>query len=294
VAKGRIVLNRRAVDLAASVERCLTALMQTTDLPGRALRKRLEPVWIHADETRIDQVITNLITNAIKYTPAGGQIEVTVTGAGDEVLLCVRDNGVGIEPSMLSRIFDVFVQGDHSLARTLGGLGLGLALVRRLTELHDGSVAVESEGLGRGAAFTVRLPRAEPMSHDRPSSPASASPRRRRILIVEDNADGRELLRTMLQAQGHEVFQAGDGETAIRQARELRPDVVIVDIGLPGIDGYEVAARLRAPDSGLVNLRLFALTGYGTERDRRRASDAGFDAHLTKPVELERLIRLLA
>jgi PAS domain S-box-containing protein len=293
VSSGKILLNRQPVNLAATVDRCLAAIGET-GIPGRhSWRKSLAPVWINADETRIEQIVTNLIANATKFTPAGGQIDVAVSVDGGDALLRITDGGVGIEPELLPRIFDLFVQGDRSMDRAQGGLGLGLTLVRRLTEMHDGSVAAASDGPGRGASFVVRVPRILPLPSGQDAPAGSTTMARRRILVVEDNPDGRELLRAMLQVQGHEVHDAPDGESAIAKAREVHPDAAIIDIGLPGIDGYAVATRLREMGMAVGTLQLIALTGYGTEEDRRRARAAGFDAHLTKPVEPEALSHLL-
>jgi len=248
---------------------------------------------VHGDETRIEQIITNVVGNAVKFTPPGGLISVRVTTDDREAVVCVTDTGVGIAPDLLPRVFDVFVQGDRRVDRPSSGLGLGLALVRRLTEMHDGAVTAVSDGPGRGASITIRLPRiAVPAPV---ASPASAPPAfaRQRILVVEDNADARDMLRVLLELQGHEVHVATDGDSALTQARECRPTVALVDIGLPDMDGYAVAERLRAAEHGR-GVRLIALTGYGSEQDRQRAAAAGFDAHLTKPVEPERLTLLLA
>jgi PAS domain S-box-containing protein len=293
VSSGKVVLNRRPLELAATVDRCLATLGVRNRLGEHMWRKTLEPVWIHADETRIEQIITNLLSNATKFTPPGGEIAVTAVVEGDEAIVRVVDSGIGIEPDLLPRVFDLFVQGDRSKDRAQGGLGLGLTLVRRLTEMHGGSVAVASEGRGRGAAFTIRLPRMRSFSPPPDRGTGSNETVHQRILIVEDNADARELLRVMLSRQGHEVHEAADGETAIAKAPEVCPHIAIIDIGLPGIDGYAVAARLRAMMDDATRTRLIALTGYGTEQDRRRSAQAGFDAHLTKPVEPQRLAELL-
>jgi CheY-like chemotaxis protein len=248
---------------------------------------------VHADETRIEQIVTNLIGNALKFTPKGGRIDVSVTTEGRDGVLCVRDNGIGMASELLPKIFDLFVQADRSIDRPLGGLGLGLTLVRRLTEMHGGAVAVASDGPGHGASFTIRLPRiAAPAARaDQSSSPRATEPKR--ILVVEDNADAREMLRAILELQGHEVHEAVDGPAAIEQMRTVRPHVAIIDIGLPGMDGYTVARTIREDQVGQAPTRLIALTGYGTDQDRQRAADVGFDAHLTKPVEPERLQALL-
>jgi PAS domain S-box-containing protein len=295
VTSGKIVLNRGPLDLGATVDRCLATLCDADRLSRHTFRKALEPVWVHADETRIEQIVTNLVGNAAKFTPAGGEICVSVTCEGRDAILRVEDTGVGITPVLLPRVFDLFVQGDGSVDRALGGLGLGLTLVRRLTEMHGGTVGAASDGPGRGASFTIRLPHimAPPMPVDS-SSPTRVSAEPKRILVVEDNSDGREMLRTLLELQGHEVHEVAEGQAAISQALELRPHAAIIDIGLPGIDGYAVAARIRASESGARHMQLIALTGYGSEQDRLRATEAGFDAHLTKPVEPKRLALLLS
>jgi PAS domain S-box-containing protein len=294
VTSGKIVLNRRPLDLGAAVTRCLATLGDTGRLGRHTVEQGLEPVWISADETRVEQIVTNLVGNAIKFTPEGGRIIVQVASEGRDAVFRVQDTGVGIAGELLPRIFDVFVQGERGLDRAVGGLGLGLALVRRLVEMHDGTVTAASEGPGQGATFTMRLPRIAPPSParaERPAAPATVKPSR--ILVVEDNADGREMLRTMLALQGHEVHEAADGPSAIGRALDVRPHVAIIDIGLPGLDGYAVARRIRAGAPSGDAIRLIALTGYGTEQDRRRATEAGFDAHLTKPVDPERLTLLL-
>ncbi len=292
---GKMVLHRQPIDLGATVEGCLTTLKEAGILTRHLFRHTIESVWVDADETRIQQIVTNLIGNAVKFTPAGGEVRVSVSGDGLDALLRVADTGPGIAPELLPHIFEPFVQGERTLDRALGGLGLGLSLVRRLTELHGGTVTVSSEGIGRGASFTIRLPQIAPCAKTIPIVSASASaPAPRRILVVEDNADGREILRRLLKMQGHEVHEAADGETAIERALTLEPDVAIIDIGLPGIDGYGVAAGIRASERGRRRMRLIALTGYGSEEDRRRAAEAGFDAHLLKPIDPKRLVQLLS
>ena len=290
VTSGKIALNRRPVNLAAIVDRCLR-LNDTSGLGRHAWRRSLAAVWVNGDETRIEQIVVNLLTNATKFTPASGEIAIGVRAEDGDAVLTVTDTGIGIDPELLPSVFDVFVQGDRSVDRAQGGLGLGLTLVRRLAEMHGGSVAAHSDGPGRGASFTVRLPLipTPPATGDGRHSGGQRVPRR--ILLVEDNADGREMLRLLLQQEGHEVEEAADGESALAKALVWQPDVAIIDIGLPGIDGYKVAARFRATVA-LAKTSLIALTGYGTEQDRRRAADAGFDAHLTKPVDPERLAQI--
>ncbi len=287
VMTGKIVLDRRAIDLLEAAERVATTVRAT----GRAGRHRLSvagtPAWVDGDVTRIEQVITNLVTNALKYTPADGTISVVVGEDGRESMLRVADTGHGIAPALLPRIFELFVQGEQAPERAQGGLGIGLTLVRRLVELHGGRVEAASAGEGKGSVFTIALPRL-------PAPPAAAAaPRRRtvlpqRTLVVEDNDDAREMLRTLLELDGHTVHVAANGIAGLAAALEHRPDVAVVDIGLPEMDGYEVARKLRASES-LKAIKLIALTGYGQADDARRAYEAGFDLHVVKPVDPERL-----
>ena len=290
VVAGKVVLRVQPVDLGEIARRVAT--LHGGPVGARhVISVHTTPTWISADPTRLEQVLTNLLANAVKYTAAGGEITVGVRRDGDRAVLTVRDTGVGIRPELLPRVFDLFVQGDRSLERSAGGLGIGLTLVRQLVELHGGTVEAASAGPGRGSTFTVRLPilAAPPESRDaaRPAAPGPA----RRVLVVEDNDDAREMLRNLLHLFGHEVHEACDGTSAIEQARRLRPDAALIDIGLPGIDGYEVARRIRADVPGA---RLVALTGYGQPEDRERALAAGFDVHLVKPVDPEQLERLLS
>jgi CheY-like chemotaxis protein len=239
-------------------------------------------------------VATNLLENALKYTPSGGAIRVTVGREGDRALLAVADTGVGIRADLLARVFDLFVQGDHTLDRRSGGLGIGLTLVRRIAELHGGVAEVASDGPGKGSRFTVWLP-ALAGPPDASGAAATARPAAssgRRVLVVEDNDDAREMLCRLLRLLGHEAHEAADGPTGVERALYLKPDLTLVDIGLPGLDGYEVARRIRADSAGR-ELRLVALTGYGLEEDRARALAAGYDLHLVKPMDSSRLAEIL-
>jgi CheY-like chemotaxis protein len=244
-------------------------------------------VWGSWDPTRIEQVITNLVTNALKYTPTDGAISVVVGENHRESTLRVSDTGHGIPSALLPRIFDLFVQGEQAPERAQGGLGIGLTLVRRLVELHGGRVEAASNGEDTGSIFTIAFPRL-------PAPPATPTPPRRRAavpqrtLIIEDNDDAREMLRTLLELDGHTVHVAANGIAGLAAALEHRPDVAVVDIGLPEMDGYEVARKLRASES-LKAIKLIALTGYGQADDARRAYEAGFDLHVVKPVDPERL-----
>ena len=287
VMTGKIVLDRRAIDLLDAAERVVATVRAT----GRAGRHRLSvagtPAWVDGDATRIEQVITNLITNALKYTPTDGTISVTVGEERREAVLRVADTGHGIAPALLPQIFELFVQGEQAPERAQGGLGIGLTLVRRLVELHGGRVDAASAGEGAGSVFTIAFPRL-------PTPPTTTvAPRRRRVvpqraLVVEDNDDAREMLRTLLELDGHTVHVAANGIAGLAAALEHRPDVAVVDIGLPEMDGYEVARKLRASES-LKTIKLIALTGYGQADDARRAYEAGFDLHVVKPVDPDRL-----
>jgi CheY-like chemotaxis protein/anti-sigma regulatory factor (Ser/Thr protein kinase) len=249
-------------------------------------------VKVLGDPVRLQQVVGNLVNNASKYTPAGGSIWVDLQVDGGEALLRVRDNGAGIPPDRLGSIFDLFVQANPTLARTEGGLGVGLTLVKRVVELHEGRVEGRSDGLGRGALFTVRLPLATGQKAATPPSAPAPQVRAKRILIVEDHEDGREALAMLLKLQGHDVCEAADGRTGLALAQERQPDVVLLDIGLPDLNGYEVGQALRAALGRRVYL--VALTGYGQPTDRERTRKAGFDAHLVKPVEADAIMETLA
>jgi CheY-like chemotaxis protein len=261
--------------------------------PGRHIScHALDDLWIEADETRLEQILLNLLHNAVKFTPADGRVMVAVMGEGPDAVLRVEDTGAGIPADLLPRIFELFVQGDTSLHRAKPGLGIGLTLVKRLVDLHKGCIDVTSAGPGRGSAFTVRFPRIEPAVPPPASKPArAAGSARRRILIVEDNADARQMLRHLLELSDHEVHEADDGVRGLEQALVLHPDAVVIDLGLPGLDGYQVAQRIRA--AGRRDMVLIAVTGYGQREDRLRSSVAGFDAHFTKPVDPTALDALL-
>jgi signal transduction histidine kinase/ActR/RegA family two-component response regulator len=292
---GKLSLKRQALDLAALASQVVQSWRAAGRLDGRAtVSVDLSPVWVSADHARMEQIVANLLDNALKFTPARGEIRVRVSQEADKAVMQVADNGRGIAHESLSRIFDPFVQGEQSLGRGEGGLGLGLALVKRLAELHDGSVSVESDGEGRGAVFNVWIPAVAAPRESRPARSrleSRASPRR--VLVIEDNQDARQMLRALLGMDGHEVREAKDGASGLRLAAEANPDVVVIDIGLPDIDGYEVARRLRAR-AGSSAMALIALSGYGGEDVQGRAHAAGFDVHLVKPVSVERLALAIA
>ncbi len=298
VTSGKVVLMREPTDLADVAASAFASWRASARFARHRVELETAPAWVEADPTRLEQVLGNLLANALKYTPSGGLITVRVRAEGESAVLEVQDTGAGIPPELLSKVFDLFVQGERTLDRSQGGLGIGLTLTRALVEIHGGTVEAHSDGAGHGATFTIRLPRIPaPPAAAPPPEPAPATPAAtgvpRRILLVEDNADAREMLRAQLAQDGHEVHAAADGPTGVDMAAAVRPDVVFIDIGLPGIDGYEVARRLRATERGR-SMLLVALTGYGQADDRRRALDAGCDLHVTKPVFPERLAEILA
>ncbi|HVR71656.1 MAG TPA: ATP-binding protein, partial [Vicinamibacteria bacterium] len=263
---------------------------------GRTVAHRIvvdgESVRVKGDPARLEQVISNLVDNALKYTPAGGEVRIITARAGADAIVRVEDTGEGIRDDLLPKVFDLFEQEPQALDRARGGLGLGLTLVKRLAELHGGSVSVTSAGPGLGSEFTVRLPAVEAVPHDGLAPPAAASGSGRRVLIVEDNADARESLCLFLQLVGHEVATAEDGPRGLDTLQTFQPDVAVIDVGLPGMDGYALAHAIRQRPGGQ-RMCLIALTGYGQAEDQRRALDAGFDIHLTKPIDPEKIQHLL-
>jgi signal transduction histidine kinase/CheY-like chemotaxis protein len=294
---GKIVLERRAVDLNEIARRWMETYSATHPVHQHDVQLSLAEtaVQVHGDPVRLEQIFSNLLSNALKYTPEGGQIRVTTSTASDRALLRVHDTGVGMTPQVLASVFELFTQADESLSRSQGGLGIGLPLVRSLVEKHGGSVQAFSGGLGKGSEFLVDLPllpltsvvdghAASPEPDDQPAS--------LRILLVEDNEDARDLLGTVLLQWGHAVVTARDGLEGVSKGLSGELDVMLVDIGLPGLDGYEVARRIRRELDGYGPV-LLAMTGYGQPEDRRRATDAGFDFHLVKPLDLEQLRRML-
>jgi len=289
---GKIALERQPIDLSEVAGGCVRTLRES----GRARRHRVtfraESVVVSADATRLAQVITNMLDNAVKFTPSGGSVDVDVWREGQEAVLRVSDTGVGIGPEMLSRVFELFAQAEQPMDRAVGGLGIGLTLSRRLVQMLGGTITATSDGHGRGAQFTVRLPvEATSMPLAKPAAPGPD--RSRRILIVEDNDDARESLRLLLESLGHRVLEAGDGQRGLALALHHQPEVVLIDLGLPELDGYEVARALRSSPI-CKTAALIAVTGYGQADDRRRSKDAGFDAHLVKPVSQGVLASLLA
>ncbi len=280
---GKIALDRHPLNLGDCVNHCVDALRTTERAVGYVIVVHASPVWIDADISRMEQILNNLMTNALKFSPFGGEIEVTVCEESGRAVVTVSDRGAGMTPELLSRVFEPFVQGPPPANRAQSGLGIGLALVRQLVELHGGEVEASSAGPDRGSIFSFWVPSiAAPAPTEAPST--IAAPQRRKLVYVEDNADARATMSQLLEMFGYEVFTAEDGASALSTVLAVKPDAVILDIGLPDMDGYEVARRIRAnPESRLIPL--IALTGYGQVRDKEIASLAGFNAHLVKPIE---------
>ncbi|MGH7520239.1 MAG: ATP-binding protein [Gemmatimonadales bacterium] len=302
--EGRIELRKERVKLTAVLRSALEASGQLVEAAGHELivSEPAEAVLLYADPVRLIQVIANLLNNAAKYTESGGKITLRARAEGNEAVISVQDTGIGIPHEMLSRIFEMFVQVDASQDRSRQGLGIGLTLVKRLVEMHGGSVEARSEGLGKGSEFVVRLPAIADQrvarADDGPRQRVGAERRksdlvRFRILVVDDHHDAGDSLATLLRLLGHQVRTAYDGLAALDAAKAFRPEVVLLDIGMPGMDGYEVASKLRQ-DPTLEGLLIVALTGYGRDEDLRRSAAAGFDVHLVKPVDVGVLNTLLA
>jgi PAS domain S-box-containing protein len=293
ITSGRVELESQCVDLRAALEQAVESERPRMERKRQRLLLSLTdgPTLTTADPVRLHQIFCNLLNNAWKYTPAGGSIWITLGLERDEAVLSIRDDGIGIPSGELESIFELFIQASPTLARTEGGLGIGLTLVKRLVELHGGSVRARSDGPGRGAEFVVRLPLMRAAMSPSPRSSAPAAHKSQHILVIEDNSDGREALATLLRLWGHEVLEAATGAEGIETAVTHSPSVVLLDIGLPDLNGYEVARQLRQKLGG--SLRLVALSGYGQEQDRAQSSEAGFDVHLVKPVDPPALAKLL-
>ena len=294
ITRAHIELRRQDVPLADVIAQALETVEPMLREKDHAVTTTsgLEPLVVNGDPARLVQCVANLLTNAIKYTDARGQIQIEARADGSAAVVSVRDNGTGIAPDLLPQIFDLFVQSKRTLDRSQGGLGIGLSVVKRLIEMHGGTVSATSAGVGQGATFIIRLPRVSPAAIAQPAAPEGPVSQRR-TLVVDDNHDAAESLALLLSLDGHEVEAVFTAEQALARATEFRPDVMLLDIGLPGMDGYEVARRVRALPGG-DRIRLIALTGYGQSDDRRRALSAGFDAHLVKPVEPAKLAQALA
>jgi signal transduction histidine kinase/CheY-like chemotaxis protein len=296
VAAGKIVLKRQVVDVRDIAAQSLAVVQPIADRQRIELKvSRVdEPLLIDADPVRIDQIVTNILTNAVKYTPEGGHVTLAIGRADDQVTLRVTDDGVGIAPERIGGIFELFAQAENAIGRSQGGMGIGLALVRNLVHLHNGKVEAKSDGLGQGSEFIVFLP----LAKDQRPAASEAAPvetpetiRARRIVIVEDNPDVRDLLRLKLKRLGHEVADAADGLEGVRVVVDERPDLALVDLGLPGMDGFAVAREVRQKLGQSVVL--VAVSGFGQPEDKRRALEAGFDEHITKPADVHDIENVL-
>ncbi|MGH8468864.1 MAG: ATP-binding protein [Gammaproteobacteria bacterium] len=297
ISRGKIELCKEQVELASVVNQAVEAARSLVECIEHELTVTLppQPVYLNADPTRLAQVVGNLLNNACKFTNKGGRVCLTVEREGEQAVIRVRDNGIGIATDHHSRIFDIFTQVDTSLERSVGGLGIGLMLVKNLVEMHEGMVEVHSAGLGQGSEFAVRLPilveTAKPPPEPTVSEPTPTTARR--ILVVDDNRDSAESLAMLLNLMGNETHTAYDGLEAVEAAATVRPDVILLDIGLPKLNGYEACRRIREQPWGK-NMVLVALTGWGQEEDRRKSREAGFDGHIVKPVDHAALTKLLA
>ena len=297
ISSGKIELRRDVLDATPILDSAVETVRPLVDERKHELSVSIDRgnLWVNADPTRLEQVVTNLLTNAAKYTENGGHIWLTAGHHGGDVVINVKDTGVGIPPEKLPGMFELFAQGDRTLARSEGGLGIGLTVVRKLVQMHGGNITARSDGIDKGSEFSVRLPEAK-----RPATvktlvkgPAAAPPRQARILVVDDNVDTATGIARLLTLLGHEVATAHDGLEAIEVARAQRPEFVLLDIGLPGMDGFEVAAMLR--QEGCCEGAVFiAISGYGQDEDRRRSKEAGFDYHLVKPIDHDALLTLLS
>jgi signal transduction histidine kinase len=294
ITRGSIELHRRAVDLHAVIANAVEIAEPLIEQRGHHLTLDVrDGVFVDGDKARLTQVVANLLTNAARYTPPGGDIAISVTADDGRAIVRVRDTGIGMAPELVARVFDLFVQGKRTPDRAEGGLGIGLALVKTIVALHGGEVTARSAGPGTGSELTVSLPLASPPAGAEPTAHAPAlAPARsvKRVLIVDDNEDAAVLLGELVRSCGHEIVIAHDPATALRAVPEFAPDVAILDIGLPDMDGYALAARVRELSAGC---RLIALTGYGQDRDRERSALAGFDAHVVKPVAIQAFLQLL-
>ncbi|MDQ6626621.1 MAG: ATP-binding protein, partial [Verrucomicrobiota bacterium] len=299
ITSGKIQLQKKTIDVAVVLDDAIAALRPLFAERGQELTASYPrgSLVVEVDRTRLEQVIANLLTNAAKYTERGGKISVAAERDGDDVVLAIADNGIGIAPEMLHEIFEVFAQGERSIARSEGGLGLGLSIVRTLVEMHGGTIAARSTGLGHGSEFIVRLPAAVASAARatiaRTEAPTAQASRAARILVVDAHVDTAQSLARLLRARRHTIELAHDGNGALVAAETFRPDVVLLDLGLPGLDGYAVARQLRRKEEGR-RATIIAISGYGQEEDRRRSAEAGIDHHLVKRVSFADLEAMLA
>ena len=298
ITRGKLRMESQPIELCDALHRAIEASRPLIDARQHRLRMDVpeKGLAVLGDPTRLTQVFLNILNNAAKYTPAGGDIQVRAQAQGRDAVVSIRDNGVGIPAALLDSVFDLFAQGERTLDRAEGGLGIGLTLARRIVEMHGGSISANSAGAGQGAEFVVRLPRLPTQEAHAPAdeAPAAAAAPRgpsRNILVVDDNLDSANSVAVLLRMGGHEVEVAHDGPTALDRVKAKHPDVVLLDIGLPGMSGYDVAEELRRMD--LPGMRIYAMTGYGQRQDRRRSQEAGFDGHLVKPVAPQELLKLI-
>jgi signal transduction histidine kinase len=302
ITRGKINVSRKPVELAAVIARAVETVepMLSRQRHELIVSVEAEPLYIDGDLTRLTQIVGNILSNAIKYTDAGGRIELSAGSIGEWIEIRVRDNGIGIDPAVLPEVFDLFTQSSQLNGRGQTGLGIGLALAKRLVQMHGGELRAHSDGPGKGSEFTVLLPRQTGASAAAVAAgaaeavdPAALSAIvARRILVADDNSDALESLAQLLELGGHEIHKAADGVQALEAATRVRPDLVLLDIGMPGMDGYEVARRIRSQPWGR-EATLVALTGWGQETDRKRSREAGFDSHCIKPLDLQHLFTLL-
>jgi two-component system, chemotaxis family, CheB/CheR fusion protein len=294
IARGRIVLQSETLEIGEFIGPAIEMVQPLMNEKSHELRvdRPGQRLYVHGDPARLVQCLCNLLNNSAKYSTSHGEIMLVVTEAPDSVTIEVRDSGAGISPELLPHIFELFVQDERSLDRSQGGLGIGLSIVKRLVEMHQGTVSAASEGIGRGCTFSIRLPRIAAPERAAVDGVAPAAPKRR-ILVVDDNSDVANSLAMLLRLEGHEVEIAYSAPGTFEAVQRMRPEAIFLDIGLPQMDGYEIARRLRA-DPAIKGVYLIALTGYGQERDRERAREAGFVAHLVKPADIEAVNQILA
>ncbi len=295
IMRGRIDLRKEPTELAALIHRSVNAVRPLIEahLQDLSLKLPEEPIWLMVDPVRLVQVLENLLNNASKYTDAGGHIELSAEAEGSEAVIRVQDTGIGIEKELLPKVFELFTQSSRSLDRSQGGLGIGLTLVQRLLEMHEGSVSAQSDGVGKGSTFTVRLPIIKPIEIAEKPVQEPKNSQSRRILVVDDNVGAARMLAMLLRKLGdHHVETAHDGKSAIAKVQESRPEVVLLDIGLPDMDGFQVGKTIResSENNGLL---LVALTGYGQLEARQKSKQVGFDEHLVKPPSIDQMREIL-